>query len=70
MKRKNSSEIIWHDYSVAKPKEEGEYLITFRLGEELFVTTNYFFHNSKFDSNLDNIIAWAELPKPYKEDDK
>ena len=56
--------ILWHKSPDEKPKKDGIYLITHRFGNKIGVSMGYVTK----DFNSDNLIAWAEKPEPYKED--
>lgn len=59
---KESNEVVWHLYSEEKPTHSGYYLVTLNMFGKIFV--NVYPSNGSFDVP---VIAWAELPKPYKE---
>lgn len=56
--------IEWHKYPQEKLPKDGLFLITHMFGNKKEVAMAYLTK----DINSDNLIAWAELPKPYKED--
>ena len=58
------TEIEWHKYPDEKPPKEGLYLITLKFGNKKEVAIAYLTK----DTNSNNLIAWAELPEPYKEE--
>ena len=61
---KPCSLIVWHPYPQEEPMVEGEYLATDRFGR---VTIESFVDNGSGCVPLAfGVIAWAELPKPYK----
>lgn len=63
-------EIKWHPYPQEKPKEEGEYLVTLRVGTRDYVKVDNYLINKKhsyFMLSDDFITAWAEKPKPYED---
>lgn len=58
----NNLEPSWHEYPKEKPTEDGPYLVTW--GNEYPIV-------GKFEEGtfcFDKVIAWADLPKPYKKD--
>ena len=57
--------IQWHKYPEDRPKKDGSYLITTIYSHiPEVISENY--ENGEF--NLDAfVVAWAELPEPYKE---
>ena len=57
-------EIVWHKYPNEKPTKDGLFLITHKFGNRKEVAMAYLTK----DINSNNLIAWAELPKPYKEE--
>ncbi len=63
------SVIEWHQYPQEKPEEYDEYLVTVKVEQDLFTFTTYWLPegNTFIDFSRD-IVAWAELPEPYKEE--
>ena len=57
-------EIVWHKYPDEKPPKDALFLITHKFGNKKEVAIAYLTK----DTNSNNLIAWAELPEPYKED--
>lgn len=61
--------ITWHDVKTL-PTKEGWYLVTY---QENNVTESYWNKKQKkwlvreMDLTLNSVIAWADMPKPYKE---
>ena len=58
--------IDWFPYDAVKPRENGHYLITARQDGCLYVTTDDFY-SFGWDDWGGDVIAWAELPEPYRE---
>lgn len=58
--------IDWFPYDAVKPREGGHYLITARYDGGLIVTTDDFY-SFGWDDWGGDVIAWAELPEPYRE---
>ena len=58
------SKILWHKYPEEKPPKDGLFLITYKFGNKKEVTIAYLTK----DINLDNLIAWAKLPKCYEDE--
>lgn len=58
--------IDWFPYDAVKPQENGHYLITARQDGCLYVTTDDFY-SFGWDDWGGDVIAWAELPEPYRE---
>ena len=60
--------IKWNDVNNMLPNKEGEYLVTTFSGGMLDVDKAILFINEDGtkDWSLFGVIAWAELPKPYK----
>ena len=56
--------IEWHKYSEEKPPKEGLYLITLKFGNTKDVSMGYLTK----DIYSNTLIAWAEIPEPYKEE--
>ena len=62
------TEIEWHKYPQEKPEEYDEYLVTVQDGQDLFTVPTYWIPEGNiFEDFSRKIIAWAELPEPYKE---
>ena len=57
-------EIVWHKYPDEKPTKDGLFLITHKFGNRKEVAMAYLTK----DINSNNLIAWAELPKPYEDE--
>ena len=63
------TEIEWHPYPQEKPEEYDEYLVTVQVGQDLFTFTTYWLpQGNTFIDFYRDIVAWAEMPAPYKED--
>lgn len=56
------TQTVWHKYPDEKPDEEGFYLTTFRDGR----VHRSGFSDGDWCSFEKQVIAWAELPEPYK----
>lgn len=56
--------IEWHKYPEEKPPKEGLYLISLKFGNTKDVSMGYL--TKGIYSNT--LIAWAEIPEPYKEE--
>lgn len=54
--------VDWKPYSENKPKKDEIYLVTTLAGE---VDTDVF-QLGDFDFYMSEVIAWAELPEPYR----
>lgn len=55
----------WIPMSEREPEEGGHYLITARYeGDVIVVSDDYYSYG--WDDWKDDVIAWAELPEPYK----
>lgn len=63
--------VDWHPYPKEKPTEEDAYkdfLLTVDVGRGAFVTKDQWLSVGYWDTYLqDEVIAWAELPKPFEE---
>lgn len=55
----------WILVSERLPKEDNDYLITYKSYRESVVAKSWF--NTRYGFILDNVIAWMPLPQPYKE---
>ena len=66
----SETKTIWHPYPKERPNEEGLYMVTadvfFGYGKKVLIL-NYRTHD-KFGFYDDRVIAFAELPDPYKEE--
>ena len=66
-------EIEWYKYLEEKSKVADEYLITVNC-DFFNITTSAIWENGRFVDNeeeqneIDSVIAWAEMPEPYKEE--
>lgn len=62
--------IEWHRYPEEKPKEDDKYIVTVCTKHALFTTTcNWISRKNAFEDYWDELVtAWAEKPKPYKEE--
>lgn len=61
-KKMSENEVKWHPYPKEKPKREGVYLVTLKDEE----VTSDWFNSGYFRFYVDDVIAWAELPEPYR----
>ena len=66
----SESKIVWNKYPKEKPKIDDEYIVTIKLWNNSFTATaNWKNVKDGFVGVFDrNITAWAEMPKPYKEE--
>ena len=70
------SEIKWIPVNERFPEDPGTYLVTYKSRGEKFVTTLHFSEDELdyYDNYIERIfrgydvIAWAYMPAPYKED--
>lgn len=62
--------IEWHPYPKEKPKKSGDYLVSIKAGDKIFAYTAYWIDSiGIFELRwIGRILAWAELPEPYKEE--
>ena len=66
-------EIEWYKDPEEKSKVADEYLITVNC-DFFNITTSAIWENGRFVDNeeeqneIDSVIAWAEMPEPYKEE--
>ena len=60
----SESKIVWHKYPDEKPPKDGLCLSTHKFGNKKEVAIAYLTK----DTNSNNLIAWAKLPKPYEDE--
>ena len=67
--------ITWHPYPKDKPTGNGDYLVTLDTITNGKIDIAYYGGNGipRFflpepSHAMDKVVAWAELPKPYKEE--
>lgn len=60
----SKNRVKWHPYPKEKPPKEGLYLITLKFGNTKDVSMGYLTK----DIYSNTLIAWAEIPEPYKEE--
>ena len=59
--------VDWHPYPKEKPSKSGDFLVTVKKVEcEIVMTRFYNDWAEKFNFNDKQILAWTELPEPYK----
>lgn len=60
--------IEWSQYPKNRPLRTDDYLITIKRGHKLYVTKDcYDVNEGNFEIEFNTkVIAWAELPEPYK----
>ena len=60
----------WHSYPAEIPDKDGTYLITSENGS-VYVFP-FWVSNGKFskDRRSSKVVAWMEMPKPYKKEDE
>ena len=67
------TEIEWHKYPEDKPKHVDEYLVTVNCGY-FDITSSAIWKDEKFTDyenelgRINSIVAWSEMPAPYKEE--
>ena len=69
-KKENKYAVIeWHPYPKEKPKKSDDYLVSIKAGDKFFTYTAYWIDTiGIFELRCDGrILAWAEMPAPYKE---
>ena len=65
----SENKVKWHHYKQDKPDEKDTYIVTVKFGKALLVsTTDWIPEQNTFWDYGDRVVAWAELPEPYKED--
>ena len=67
----SESKIVWNKYPKEKPKIDDEYIVSIKLWNNSFTATaNWKNVKNEFVDVFDrNITAWAEMPKPYEEEE-
>ena len=70
----SENKVVWHPYPQEKPEGAEEYLVTINCGYFNIQTTSYWKDGKFIDyenepRKLCSIIAWAEMPEPYKEEE-
>ena len=68
----SENKVVWHPYPQEKPKNNSvkPYLVTIMCFSETIVDMEYYEDDSfKWCKSKEDerVIAWAELPDPYKE---
>lgn len=70
-RRTKDVKVKWHPYPEEKPSElTGDYLVTEICEKKRDITIDWYINPKKqfFDEdNRVSVVAWAELPEPYKE---
>lgn len=62
------SVIEWHPYPQDKPYCDDNYIVSVKIGKSEYVTVSMYF-DDEFENFYDcEVMAWAELPEPYKEE--
>lgn len=66
------TQVDWHPYPEEKPKINVDYLVTYKgIGYGIRVGFDGWQTNESWASFKDDeVIAWAELPEPYKSKDE
>lgn len=59
--------INWIPYKEKEPEEGKRYLVTVKYKDNLIVDIDDYYSYG-FDDWGDAVVAWAELPEPYKEE--
>lgn len=59
--------INWIPFAKKEPAEGKQYLVTVRYKNKLFVDVDDYFSYG-WDDWGDAVVAWAEMPEPYKEE--
>ena len=70
-KRKTrNAKFKWNPYPKEKTDKVGYYLLTVESKKKRYISTSHWFNDICEFLNEDDeaILAWAEFPKPYKED--
>lgn len=66
----SENKVKWHPYPEENPKKSGDYLVYIRAGDKIFTYIAYWIDSiGIFEPRfVGRILAWAELPEPYKEE--
>ena len=69
-RRKKDASVNWHTYPEEKPDEFGEYLSTVKSKKKRYISTSYWFNDTRefFHEDKEKVLAWVEMPEPYKEE--
>ena len=59
--------ITWHKYPEEKPKEDALYLVTVKTA---YADSIQWLNGEWYGYAERDVIAWAEMPKPYTEGEK
>ena len=63
----SENKVIWHPYPQEKPIKSGQYLVTVEDTYNVIDFADYLSYDKQFLNEIDEyVIAWAELPEPYK----
>ena len=62
----SENKVKWHPYPQERPIEDDAYLITVKYRRTRKVMKWYCFNG--YFSIYGDVIAWAEMPEPYKEE--
>lgn len=68
-----ATEVLWHQFPKEKPTEEyGYYLVTVadREAHEAIWSDGFYWDDEYDGSRIDEVTAWAEMPRPYEEADR
>lgn len=64
----SENKVVWHKYPEDKPNEKDTYIVTLKFGKDLLTsTTDWIPEQNTFWDFGDSVVAWAEMPEPYKE---
>ena len=68
--RTRNAKTKWHPYNEEKPYEFGYYLSTVEYQKKISISISYWFNDTRefFNEDDKQVLAWAELPEPYKRD--
>lgn len=66
----SENKVKWHPYPQEKPNEKDTYIVTLKFGKDLLTSiTDWIPEQNTFWDFGDSVVAWAELPEPYKENE-
>lgn len=63
--QKEETMVRWH---ITVPPRPGEYLVSVKWMDKIKVFVDYYNETLGFMEFRDNVIAWAHLPEPFKEE--
>ena len=63
----SENKVKWHPYPQEKPNEKDRYIVALKFGKDLLrSTTDWIPEQNTFLGFGNSVVAWAEVPEPYK----